>query len=357
MSNYISQNPYENIDEKGFWKTGVANTSPLALKNIYTKKWKLNANDQIATAGSCFAQHISYHLSKNNFNILDVELAPDVLPKEKHHKFGYSMYSARYGNIYTVRQLLQLAQEIAGEYEPQEIIWKKDNQYYDALRPNIEPQGLTSIKEVELHRQYHLKQVKQLFLEMDVFIYTLGLTEAWVHKKSGTVYPIAPGIIAGQFDDEQYVFKNFEFEEIITDFKQFIQTIGHFRADNKPPKIILTVSPVPLTATASGQHILQANMYSKAILRAVAGYLTKHFSYIDYFPSFEIITNPAARGIYYANNLRSITNEGVEIVMKAFFNQHQKQTLKTKSNNKEVEVDLIENDIECEEAILEAFGK
>ena len=64
------------------------------------------------------------------------------------------MYSARYGNIYTVRQLLQLAQEVAGEWNPENYIWEKDGKFYDALRPAVEPEGLNSPEEVIEHRQY-----------------------------------------------------------------------------------------------------------------------------------------------------------------------------------------------------------
>ena len=33
---------------------------------------------------------------------------PALLPTDLHSRFGYGIYSGRYGNIYTARQLLQL---------------------------------------------------------------------------------------------------------------------------------------------------------------------------------------------------------------------------------------------------------
>ena len=78
----------------------------------------------------------------NGYKVLDVEPPPPGLPETMHQKFGFSMYSARYGNIYTVRQLLQLAQEVAGKWTPQNYIWPK-NAKFDALRPAVEPEGLT----------------------------------------------------------------------------------------------------------------------------------------------------------------------------------------------------------------------
>ena len=61
------------------------------------------------------------------------------------------MYSARYGNIYTVRQLLQLAQEVAGNWTPKNYIWEKNGRFFDALRPGIEPNGFNSRNKVIQH--------------------------------------------------------------------------------------------------------------------------------------------------------------------------------------------------------------
>ena len=174
-------------------------------------------------------QHISRHLKKNGYNVLDVEPPPKGLPKKLHQKFGFSMYSARYGNIYTVRQLLQLAQEAAGEWTPHNYIWEKDGRFYDALRPAVEPEGLDSKEEVVEHRQFHISQVKKLFERLDLFIFTLGLTEMWIHKESGTVYPTAPGTLAGQFNESLFEFKNAQFSEILSDFKRFQNTIKKIR--------------------------------------------------------------------------------------------------------------------------------
>ena len=37
---------------------------------------------------------------------------------------------------------------------------------------------------------------------MDIFIFTLGLTESWRNKDEGCVFPIAPGVIAAEFSDK-----------------------------------------------------------------------------------------------------------------------------------------------------------
>ena len=363
------KNPYENINKHAFWSTGVAGSSPLSLHNIYQKKWALKEQDKIATAGSCFAQHISRYMRAENYNVLDLEPPPQwiastvtsnldqtSLNQKTAQKFGYRMYSARFGNIYTVHQLLQLVHEAFGFSEPKEAIWEKDGRYFDALRPSVEPCGLASAAEVQIHRQAHLAKVRAMFLAMDVFVFTLGLTESWVHKDSGTIYPTAPGTIAGSFSPDAFAFKNFRYGEIMDAFLEFEELLRKVRKAANPVRILLTVSPVPLTATAAGRHVLQSTVYSKSVLRAVAGELEEKFPNIDYFPSFEIVTNPASRGVFYNENLRTVRNEGVEVVMKHFFGAHGKQEKSDEDEMGEA-VDRFETlDSQCEEYLLEQFN-
>lgn len=116
----------------------------------------------------------------------------------------------------------------------------------------------------------------------------------------------------------------------------------------KPMRFLLTVSPVPLTATASGQHVLLSNTYSKSTLRAVSGDLASTFENFDYFPSFEIITNPAMKSSLYEKNLRTITSTGVSRVMDHFLDSYEIDPVLTNLAQNE--------DAQCEDAILEKFA-
>lgn len=138
----MTSNLYSKLPSCSFWKTGVVQENPFKIHNIYAKKFEISSTDKIATAGSCFAQHISRYLKKNGYGVLDAEPAPPGLPEALHSTFAFSMYSARYGNIYTVRQLLQLSEEVAKIREPKAYIWDKHNRFYDGLCPAVEPNGL-----------------------------------------------------------------------------------------------------------------------------------------------------------------------------------------------------------------------
>lgn len=312
------KSPYSGLRPRAYWRSGVVERHALDMGDIYVKKFDIRPDDQIATAGSCFAQHIARRLRQHNYRVLDVEPAPPGLGGAAND-FGFELYSARYGNIYTVRQLLQLAQEADGLRTPAETVWEKSGRFYDALRPSVEPDGLASPALVLEHRRQHLRRVRTLLDQTTLFVFTLGLTETWESLADGTVYPTAPGTIAGSHDPARYAFKNLTYTEVLEDFLAFRTMM---QARNSDIRFLLTVSPVPLTATAGQEHVLPATVYSKSVLRAVAGHLAQSHADIDYFPSYEIIAGPPARGFFYESNLRSVAPSGVDVVMRSFFAQH-----------------------------------
>ena len=65
--------------------------------------------------------------------------------------------------------------------------------------------------------------------------------------------------------------------------------------------------------------MLVATSYSKAVLRVACEIVSSARDNVAYFPSYEIVTGPFARGSYFAEDLRSVTEEGVSHVMRMFF--------------------------------------
>jgi hypothetical protein len=135
------------------------------------------------------------------------------------------------------------------------------------------------------------------------------------------------------------------------------------KSGNTTLKFILTVSPVPLTASASGEHVLAATTYSKSVLRAVAGELCQERDDVDYFPSYEMITGAPFRSMFYQPNLRSISRQGIKFVMNSFFacmestcgaSKIRTNDSNTASRTKAKQRDS--TDTICEEEMLDTFG-
>lgn len=355
--------PYADLPAERFWRSGVAETNPLIMEKLYTKRFPIAPTDRIATAGSCFAQHIARNFRARGFTVMDVEPAPYPSSQALSQAYGYGVYSARYANIYSVRQLLELFREATaedrGEASWPVLVWGKQGRFVDGMRPGVEPDGLDSPEEVIAQRRDHLARVRQLFAEVQVFVFTMGLTEAWIDAASGRTLPTCPGTIAGAFDPEVHKFQNFSFKSILSDYLAFRKELAAF---NPGVRHLITVSPVPLTATASNQHVLVATMYSKSVLRAVAGQLYADHRDVDYFPSYEIIAAHPSRGFFFEGNLRSVSPAGVETVMRSFFSEHGGGTSggrkgRGKGRGAAAAEEGSGEDVVCEEILLEAFAR
>jgi hypothetical protein len=72
-------------------------------------------------------------------------------------------------------------------------------------------------REFDLLTAQHLARVVQAFREADVFVFTLGLTEAWVSALDGAVFPACPGTLAGEYDPARHGFRNFTATETKAD--------------------------------------------------------------------------------------------------------------------------------------------
>lgn len=350
--------PYSALPAHAFWRSGVAEADRNSFDGLYRPKFALARDTRVATAGSCFAQHIGTHLRLAGCHVLDAEPAPVAMPDSIAKRFGYGMFSARYGNIYTARQLLDLLREVRlGDCDPG-FIWEKDGRYYDAFRPTIEPDGLDSVAEVLTLRRSHLHRIAGMLAQTDLLIFTLGLTETWVDRATGRAFPVCPGIVAGVFDPNLHELLNLTHAQILADLSDCHALLQDF---NPGMKLLLTVSPVPLTATASGAHVLNATSWSKSTLRGVAGEFSAHPD-VDYMPSYELITHPAAQppdgGHWFDPNLRSVSAVGVARVMRFFLAAHDLISAPETAEPVVVQADpdALQDDVNCDEVLLEAFA-
>ncbi|TCZ65580.1 GSCFA domain-containing protein [Roseicella aquatilis] len=272
--------------------------------------------DAVATAGSCFAQHLSRSLAAQGFRYLVTEefaATPGALDE------NYGVFPARFGNIYTARQLRQLLERAYGLFRPGARAWAlPDGRLVDPFRPRIQQGGFPDLEALEADRRRHLAAVRRMFEACDVFVVTLGLTEGWVAEADGAAVPLHPGVLGVETPPGAWRFLNAGFAETLGQMEAFLAA---FRSVNRRARVMLTVSPVPLVATYEDRHVLVSAVASKSILRAVADELCRRDPGIAYFPSYEIVTGPQAGGRFYAEDLREVTPEGVARVM-ALFRRH-----------------------------------
>lgn len=338
--------PYESLPDAAFWKLAVASHSPYDISDLWRPKFALSPDWKVSTYGSCFAQHIGRALRERGFRWLDCEPGPYGLSAKRAQEYNYGIFSSRTGNLYTTSLLRQWTQWAFEGRRPPGEAWRKADRFVDPFRPMIEPTGFESMDELEASREHTIERFGRSIREADLLVFTLGLTESWFHRDEGYEYPMCPGVAGGEYDAARHVFRNQHFNEVLENLKAAIRLM---KAVNGKLRILLTVSPVPLTATNSGRHVLVATTQSKSVLRAVAAQLSDNWRDVDYFPSYEIITSPVFRGAFFEPNLRSVHPRGVAFVMEQFFKPLKIPDVRTGA-------DAAAAELVCEEALLEAFG-
>lgn len=315
-------------------------------------RWdQITVDDKVATIGSCFAQHLSRKISDLGLNYYVTEPGPDALSASERLRRNYGVFSARYGNVYTVRQCVQLLDRAFGEFSPSEIAWEHPSGgFVDPFRPQINLGAFQSTTDLQIDRESHLRAVRELCTNCDWLVFTLGLTEAWRSKQDGSVFPIAPGVAGGHFDTDRHEFVNFGIDDVRADLNDFITKL---RSVNPAVKILLTVSPVALAATFERRHVLESTVLSKSVLRVAADEAQRKFVGVIYFPSFEIITSAAAGGRYYADDLRQVTKLGVDHVMRVFEERFIQGASAIQGVNRRIGTIPESEDVICDEEIIE----
>lgn len=342
--------PYQTLSDRAFWRTAVADKSIFELESIWTPKTRLIRDSAISTFGSCFSQRIGQALRRGGYNWLTTETAPHGMSAASARTFNYDVFTCRTGNIYTTSMLCQWASWAAGDALSPEEYWTSDGRFLDPLRPTIEPTGFLSLEEMRRSRVAAIAAFRTAIETSDVLIFTLGLTEHWRNRASRLEYQLCPGTNGGTFAPDLHEFENHTYDSARSNLVAAIETM---RRLNENLSFILTVSPVPITATLSGEHVLSASSYTKSLLRSLAGEMQTRYSFVDYFPSYELSSSAPSRGVFFKANQRQISQHGVDFVMSHFLSAFEDRNMASPSFQASSAVD---EEI-CDEEILASFAK
>jgi hypothetical protein len=228
------------------------------LKGLIPQKKIITRETKVTAFGSCFAQNITNHLSNLGFN-LSKDRAPEV-------------YISTMGEgLVNVYSLLQQFEWALTNKLPPENLWHG----FDAKSFGYD----------EIIRE----KTRDIFLNTDVFIITLGLSEIWYDEITGGIFWRA---VPMQFyDKDRHKFRVCSFAETKNAISEIYNLI---RKNIKNAQIVFTLSPIPLITTFRNQSCITANSASKSILRAALDEFIREGPMNEdadlfYFPAFEII--------------------------------------------------------------------
>jgi len=245
-----------------YWPRQQDFASETFLEDYVLKGWmpaapSINSRTKVTTFGSCFAIGIANHLSRLGYSIA----------KDRDPDIYISRIGEGFVNIYSILQQFEWALE---NKAPPANLWHGFN---------AEEFGYS-----ELIRE----RTRDVFLDTEFFIITLGLSEVWVDEATGGV--LWRGVPRESYDPSRHRFKVCTVDET----KLHLSRIHEIVRKHVPAaKLLFTLSPIPLLATFRPVGCVTANSVSKAILRvAVDEFYREHPDELNrtlfYFPSYEI---------------------------------------------------------------------
>ncbi len=345
--------PYQGIPRYSRWKQGVVDGVETSVLTAGLRFRGLQSDDRVFSAGSCFASNIVPYLERAGITYIRTEKRPRVL-SGLVDGLGYENFSARFGNIYTSRQFLQLLLRCTDQWRPREDRWRTDRGLIDPFRPGL---AFIASSDAEFNALTgsHLLATRAAIEEATVVIFTLGLTEAW-QATDGSVFPVCPGTIAGEFDPAKHHFMNLSTNQVAEDL---IACHAQILEINGDARFLVTVSPVPLTATATGKHVVVASLESKSILRAAVSEAQARQKEIDYFPSYELLMGWQTPPGCWDKDMRTVTRAGLDYVMSALLGAEgvtsKDQPAQAHMSRAETLSQII-SEAECDEAMYGKFA-
>jgi hypothetical protein len=284
----------------------------------------LTPKTRIFTMGSCFAMEIRSALLARNFEIFPKYDQIAIDPSRQKLSSLPEIEDIPYYDTFTILQ------EFEHAFGKRHFELRDFLQHTHRLTNHFAVGGRTSWQDP--HRKRVMAADEESILDIsrkidaciedgirnsDIYIITLGLIETWRNSESGYHYCIPP------YDDRRGGLdkvKKFEFYlsnygENYDNLKRICALIGENYPDRK---IILTVSPVGLGRTYSGQDVVTATVEAKSILRAVTAEICREFSNVSYWPSYELAT----RDDIFREDGRHVRQDSVAMIVDTFIEAH-----------------------------------
>jgi len=280
-------------------------TEPYIQKNAMIDK-----STVIVSAGSCFASGIGRELVSRGFNYPIEEPVLDD-----------SLFSnCRWGAIYNIPSLKQLVLLAKGKWKHPSVLWSVRGangiEYWDPFRENIR---YSSVDEAVASRESHQKACLRIFEKADVFVITLGMTEAWKMRMDNSYFSRCPWRLSPHLVEPV----DMSVGQCVAELKILLKELQELRPDIK---IVVTVSPIPLSATfrVPHSHVVEASCLSKSRLRVAAEeFASSHRDCVYYFPSYEKVMycteNP------WSSDFRHLRDGVFNGVVNMFMNMYYKE--------------------------------
>lgn len=259
------------------WKRFMADRMVTSAPNLLVK-----TSDRFFLMGSCFAEEIRLALEAS---LGAGQVGPD------YRQLQFDPTSAQVDelplrnhlNTYNAYSVLQEIERLLGLWTPEpDDYWMVEGRVQCPYRRLVFANTPGTFNQISADLT---RVLRRGFDEADHFVFTFGMTEVFVNKRSGKIANQKPGYgLGGGVDETTY--HRASFSENFAVISRIVALIS----EAKPKaRIFCTVSPVPLKRTFSGEDIFVANSLSKSTLRTVLAEISATHPNVSYFPSYEAV--------------------------------------------------------------------
>jgi hypothetical protein len=279
----------------------------------------LGRSTKIFTMGSCFALEIRAALEQRGFEVFpkyqQIALNPGTQRLED---------DATHYDTFTIRQ--EFEQALAGKHFGIEDFLSHTHK----LSNKFETGGRTSWQDPYRKRVFAADEASILDVsrklddcvaegirEADVYIITLGLIETWRNTRNGFHICLPP------YDDrrggmDKFDHIQFHHSNYAESYENLKRVCSLIQEKYPSRKIVLTVSPVGLGRTYTGDDVVVATIEAKSILRAATSQICREFSNVTYWPSYELCT----KDDIFREDGRHVRRDAVAMIVDAFTEAH-----------------------------------
>ena len=267
---------------------------PLAAPSA-KPSFRIGKTDKVFTIWSCFARNVEASLIDVGMTVTSNET--DLGP------VGESLgFAANFFNKYAIHSIyndLTWALE-RDTYPGDDVIYAMPQKgLYADLQLGMSKLDFPRADIRDFRNRY--LDVMARVVDADVVIITLGYVETWYDRQLGIYLNTSPPQPLVKAEPDRFEFRVLSYEDVLGALHDVHKLLLKHR--EKPLKMLVTVSPVPLLSTFRDIDVLVANTYSKSVQRAAIDEFIANVQGVDYFPSYEFVmlSNPEiawARGDY-----------------------------------------------------------
>ncbi|MGH6925170.1 MAG: GSCFA domain-containing protein [Propylenella sp.] len=284
QANYATRNRYarwfSRSEANPDHATHRLNSDPIFRPGVKVSR-RIRPGDTIFAIGSCFARELERSMARQGFPVLS-------LVEEKMPSGAPAGWVNRYNTVSILREL----EWASGESRFPEAAFLRTRlmSYVDLYsHPMFGAESYAAVAE----RRREITQYFARALSASMITISLGIAECWYDKRLGDYINFVPHLAATAnkkkpllTDPDRFEFRVLDFQENMENLEKLFALLNRH---NPNCHIVVTVSPVSLTATFSDRDVVVATCLTKSMLRCCAEtWQSLHPGRIDYFPSYEM---------------------------------------------------------------------